>query len=42
MSLPKRPMNGEELLTYWNRFQNRYKYRDQGVDDHLMRTMKAA
>ncbi|MGG1639031.1 sulfatase family protein [Paenibacillus sp. NRS-1760] len=42
MSLPKRPINGEELLTYWNRFQNRYKYRDQGVDDHLMRAMKAA
>lgn len=42
MPLPKRPLNGEELLTYWNRFQNRYKYRDQGVDDNLMRTMKAA
>ncbi|MFD0958174.1 sulfatase family protein [Paenibacillus chungangensis] len=42
MPLPKRPANSEHLITYWNRFQNRYKYRDQGVDDHLMRLMKAA
>jgi arylsulfatase len=42
MPLPKRPDNSEKLITYWNRFQNRYKYRDQGIDDNLYRTMKAA
>ncbi|WP_168121243.1 sulfatase-like hydrolase/transferase [Paenibacillus sp. HB172176] len=42
MPLPKRPQDGDELISYWNRFQNRYKYRDQGVDDNLMRVMKAA
>lgn len=41
MTLPKRPENSEELMTLWNRFQNRYKYRDQGIDDNLIRTMKA-
>jgi len=29
MPLPKRPPNCESLLSYWNRYQNRYKYRDQ-------------
>lgn len=42
MPLPKRPQDGENLITYWNKFQNRYKYRDQGIDDNLVRTMKAA
>jgi choline-sulfatase len=42
MPLPHRPEGYEQLLTYWNRFQNRYKYRDRGTDDNLMRTMKAA
>lgn len=42
MPLPKRPAGGADLLTYWNLVQNRYKYRDQGVDDNLLRTMKAA
>jgi arylsulfatase len=42
MPLPKRPQGMENLITYWNRFQNRYKYRDQGIDDNLIRTMKAA
>lgn len=42
MPLPKRPEGREHLLTYWNRYQNRYKYRDQGVDNNLVRTMKAA
>lgn len=42
MPLPKRPQYGDELLTYWNRFQNRYKCRDQGIDDNLIRCMKAA
>jgi arylsulfatase A-like enzyme len=53
MPLPKRVAGGvsggvaggvgeRDLHTYWNRFQNRYKYRDQGLDDNLLRTMKAA
>lgn len=39
---PFRPDGYENLLTYWNRIQNRYKYRDAGIDDNLMRTMRAA
>lgn len=27
---------------FWNRFQNRYKYRDAGTDAWLLRTMRAA
>jgi choline-sulfatase len=42
MPLPKRPPNSGDLLTYWNRFQNRYKQRDHGVDENLIRTMRAA
>ena len=42
MPLPFRPEGGEDLLTYWNRVQNRYKYRDAGHDDWLLRTMRAA
>ena len=42
MKRPFRPENSEELLTYWNRVQNRYKYRDAGTDDNLFRTMRAA
>lgn len=42
MPLPRRPEGCENLITYWNRYQNRYKYRDQGMDDNLIRTMKAA
>ncbi|MEK3885017.1 sulfatase-like hydrolase/transferase [Paenibacillus sp. PL2-23] len=42
MPLPKRPQESEKLISYWNRFQNRYKGRDQGIDDNLMRVMKAA
>lgn len=42
MPLPKRPQDSESLITYWNKFQNRYKNRDQGVDDNLVRTFKAA
>lgn len=41
MPLPKRPEKGDELHTLWNHFQNRYKYRDQGIDDNLVRLMKA-
>lgn len=36
-----RPENYEQLLTYWNHFQNRYKYRDKGYDEMLFRTIKA-
>ncbi|MEE4195446.1 MAG: sulfatase-like hydrolase/transferase [Anaerolineae bacterium] len=42
MPLPHRPENYSDALCYWNHFQNRYKYRDQGFDDNLLRTMKAA
>ncbi len=41
MPLPKRPENMETFHTLWNKFQNRYKYRDQGIDDNLIRQMKA-
>ena len=41
MPLPKVPPDNEALLTYINRVQNRYKYRDQGVDRNLVRTIKA-
>jgi len=35
------PENYKECITYANRFQNRYKYRDQGIDKNLVRTQKA-
>mgnify|MGYP000241633893 FL=1 len=41
MPLPKRPDNCEALHIYINRFQNRYKYRDNGIDNNLLRMMKA-
>lgn len=41
MMPPFRPEGFESLLTYWNHFQNRYKYRDHGYDELLVRTMKA-
>lgn len=41
MPLPKRPDGSEGLLTVWNKFQNRYKYRDRGIDDNLVRQIKA-
>lgn len=41
MPLPKRPDCSEGLLTLWNKFQNRYKYKDQGIDDNLIKLMKA-
>jgi arylsulfatase len=41
MPLPKTPADGESLLTWVNRHQNRYKYRDQGWDQNLVRGMKA-
>lgn len=39
---PFRPDGFEVLLTYWNRVQNRYKYRDHGYDELLVRTIRAA
>lgn len=42
MAPPFRPQGYEALLSYWNRVQNRYKYRDAGLDDLLIRTMRAA
>ena len=41
MPLPKRPEQSEALHTYINRVQNRYKYRDNGIDNNLLRVMKA-
>ncbi len=41
MMPPFRPEGFETLLTYWNHFQNRYKYRDHGYDELLFRTIKA-
>lgn len=38
---PRRPEGYEQLLTWWNRHQNRYKYRDKGYDEMLVRAMKA-
>ena len=29
------------MLSYWNHYQNRYKYRDKGYDEMLFRTIKA-
>ena len=42
MPLPFLPSDYAHLHTYWNRLQNRYKYRDQGRDMNLLRTMRAA
>jgi arylsulfatase A-like enzyme len=41
MPLPKVPENSESLQTWINRYQNRYKYRDQGIDRNLIRNIKA-
>ena len=41
MPLPNVPADAESLCTYVNRLQNRYKYRDEGIDRHLVRCMKA-
>jgi arylsulfatase len=35
------PKGYEDLLTHVNRRQNRYKFRDQGLDRNLLRCMKA-
>ena len=41
MPLPKVPPGAEAFHTYINRRQNRYKYRDQGIDLNLVRGLKA-
>ena len=41
MPLPNVPPDVASLQTYVNRLQNRYKYRDQGIDNNLLRSMKA-
>ncbi len=41
MPMPFLPPGWEDLLTFWNRLQNRYKYRDQGLDWNLIRLMRA-
>jgi len=38
---PKVPDNAEDLHAYVNRHQNRYKYRDQGIDRQLTRNIIA-
>ena len=41
MPLPKRPPDLHNFWIYVNRVQNRYKFRDAGIDDNLLRVMKA-
>ncbi|MCD6303238.1 MAG: sulfatase-like hydrolase/transferase [Anaerolineae bacterium] len=41
MPLPKMPHQSEAYWTYINRVQNRYKYRDNGIDYNLLRCLKA-
>jgi arylsulfatase A-like enzyme len=41
MPLPKVPADVESLYTWVNRHQNRYKYRDQGIDQNLVRCIRA-
>jgi len=42
MPLSFRPQNYTQALTFWNQVQNRYKYRDGGIDEQFLRTMRAA
>jgi len=41
MPLPKLPPGYDALWSYANRYQNRYKYRDAGLDLNLVRAMRA-
>ena len=41
MPLPDIPLHAESLWCYVNRFQNRYKYRDRGLDLNLVRCLRA-
>jgi arylsulfatase A-like enzyme len=42
MEPPFRPEGYEHLLTFWNRYQNRYKYMEDNQSDTFFRTMRAA
>lgn len=41
MAMPKNTNDNDDVITLWNKFQNRYKYKDQGTDRNLIRQMKA-
>lgn len=41
MPYPNRPDGYESLQLLINKLQNRYKYRDNGIDNNLIRTLKA-
>lgn len=41
MPLPDIPENRDNLLAFINHFQNRYKYRDRGMDENLIRCLRA-
>jgi choline-sulfatase len=41
MPLPLMPENLDDLLCFINHFQNRYKYRDRGLDVNLIRCLRA-
>lgn len=41
MPLPMVPDDVDSVITYVNKCQNRYKYKDQGLDKNLLRSMKA-
>ncbi|MBN2559058.1 MAG: sulfatase-like hydrolase/transferase [Clostridia bacterium] len=41
MDMPFVPPGHEEMQTYWNRVQNRYKYKGKGRDRELERIIKA-
>lgn len=41
MPAPYLPTNADELTCFINRFQNRYKYRDCGIDINLIRCLRA-
>lgn len=41
IALPKVPESCEALHTWINKHQNRYKYRDRGIDKNLVRTIRA-
>ncbi|MCC7495807.1 MAG: sulfatase-like hydrolase/transferase [Fimbriimonadaceae bacterium] len=42
MPPPRRPPGYQGLWTWQNRHQNRYKWRDQGIDENLVRCIRAA
>lgn len=42
MPPPRRPPDYRSLWTWQNRHQNRYKWRDRGIDDNLVRCLRAA